>query len=199
MIYPVLYQQFLAPFAAQRRSRCRCRTRRPSRSCRSSGSWPSALNIVVGFAGLLDLGYVAFYAIGAYTAAFLASPHFGSVGITLLRVRRPGFPGIHLPFWLIVPLAVVVAATFGALLGAPTLRLRGDYLAIVTLGFGEIVPVVFKNLSASRSTSRFGPDPSRSRTQPDRRRRSASTRSTRRHPSASSSVRLRHRARSTSA
>jgi branched-chain amino acid transport system permease protein len=106
------------------------------------------LNIVAGFAGLLDLGYVAFYALGAYTAAFLASPHFGSVTLILLSQAPPGFPGIHLPFWLLVPLGFAVAATFGVLLGAPTLRLRGDYLAIVTLGFGEIVPVVFKNLSS---------------------------------------------------
>jgi branched-chain amino acid transport system permease protein len=106
------------------------------------------LNIVAGFAGLLDLGYVAFYALGAYTAAFLASPHFGSVTLVLFSEAPPGFPGIHLPFWVLIPLGFGVAATFGVLLGAPTLRLRGDYLAIVTLGFGEIVPVVFKNLSA---------------------------------------------------
>jgi branched-chain amino acid transport system permease protein len=106
------------------------------------------LNIVAGFAGLLDLGYVAFYAFGAYTAAFLASPHFGSVSIVLFSEVFPGFPGIHLPFWILIPLGMLIAGTFGALLGAPTLRLRGDYLAIVTLGFGEIVPVVFKNLSA---------------------------------------------------
>jgi branched-chain amino acid transport system permease protein len=106
------------------------------------------LNIVAGFAGLLDLGYVAFYALGAYTAAFFASPHFGSVSIVLFASVAPGFPGIHLPFWIILPLAVLIAATFGALLGAPTLRLRGDYLAIVTLGFGEIVPIFFKNLAA---------------------------------------------------
>ena len=105
------------------------------------------LNIVAGFAGLLDLGYVAFYAIGAYTAAFLASPHFGVVSIVLLANVPQGFPGIHIPFWFIVPLAMIIAGTFGALLGAPTLRLRGDYLAIVTLGFGEIVPVVFRNLA----------------------------------------------------
>jgi branched-chain amino acid transport system permease protein len=113
------------------------------------------LNIVAGFAGLLDLGYVAFYAFGAYTAAFLASPHFGSMSIVLFSNTVAGFPGIHLPFWLLVPIGMLVAATFGALLGAPTLRLRGDYLAIVTLGFGEIVPVVFKNLSAV--TFDFGP------------------------------------------
>ncbi len=88
------------------------------------------LNIVMGFAGLLDLGYVAFYAIGAYTTAFLASPHFG----------------IHISWWIVVFIAVGAAAVFGILLGAPTLRLRGDYLAIVTLGFGEIVRIVFRNL-----------------------------------------------------
>ena len=88
------------------------------------------LNIVMGFAGLLDLGYVAFYAIGAYTTAFLASPHFG----------------IQISWWIVVFIAVGAAAVFGILLGAPTLRLRGDYLAIVTLGFGEIVRIVFRNL-----------------------------------------------------
>ena len=84
----------------------------------------------MGFAGLLDLGYVAFYAIGAYTTAFLASSHFG----------------IHISWWIVVWLAVATAALFGILLGAPTLRLRGDYLAIVTLGFGEIVRIIFRNL-----------------------------------------------------
>src|SRR3546814_864202 len=79
------------------------------------------LNIVVGFAGLLDLGYIAFYAVGAYVWALLASPHFG----------------LHLPFWVVLPAGVVLAAFFGAILGAPTLKLRGDYLAIVTLGFGD--------------------------------------------------------------
>jgi branched-chain amino acid transport system permease protein len=104
------------------------------------------LNIVAGFAGLLDLGYVAFYAIGAYTAAFLASPHIGGLSWIVFSDLAQGYPGIHLPFFVIVPLAALIAATFGVLLGAPTLRLRGDYLAIVTLGFGEITPVVFKNL-----------------------------------------------------
>jgi branched-chain amino acid transport system permease protein len=88
------------------------------------------LNIVVGFAGLLDLGYIAFYAVGAYTYALLASPQFG----------------LHTPFWVILPIGAVVAAFFGALLGAPTLRLRGDYLAIVTLGFGEIIRIFLNNL-----------------------------------------------------
>ena len=89
------------------------------------------LNIVVGFAGLLDLGYVAFYAVGAYTYALLASPHFN----------------LHLPFWVILPIGAAIAALFGVLLGAPTLKLRGDYLAIVTLGFGEIVRIFLNNLS----------------------------------------------------
>ncbi|HEV8469162.1 MAG TPA: ABC transporter ATP-binding protein [Candidatus Limnocylindria bacterium] len=94
------------------------------------------LNVVVGFAGLLDLGYAAFFAIGAYTYAFLASDHG--------RVTPLGEP-IHMPFWIVLLIAMFVAASFGVLLGAPTLRLRGDYLAIVTLGFGEIVPRIFKN------------------------------------------------------
>jgi branched-chain amino acid transport system permease protein len=104
------------------------------------------LNIVIGFAGLLDLGYVAFYALGAYTAAYLASPHWSMLSIVLFSDLPAGFPGIHLPFFIIFWLAALVAALFGVLLGAPTLRLRGDYLAIVTLGFGEIVPIFFKNL-----------------------------------------------------
>jgi branched-chain amino acid transport system permease protein len=90
------------------------------------------LNVVVGFAGLLDLGYIAFYGVGAYVYALLASPHFG----------------LHLPFWMILPIGALVACVFGLLLGAPTLKLRGDYLAIVTLGFGEIVRVFLNNLSS---------------------------------------------------
>ena len=89
------------------------------------------LNIVVGFAGLLDLGYIAFYAVGAYVYALLASPHFN----------------LHLPFWIILPIGALIACLFGVLLGAPTLKLRGDYLAIVTLGFGEIVRIFLNNLS----------------------------------------------------
>jgi branched-chain amino acid transport system permease protein len=104
------------------------------------------LNIVIGFAGLLDLGYVAFYALGAYTAAYLASPHWSGLSFIFFTDLAPGFPGIHLPFFIVFWVAALVAAVFGVLLGAPTLRLRGDYLAIVTLGFGEIVPVFFKNL-----------------------------------------------------
>jgi branched-chain amino acid transport system permease protein len=90
------------------------------------------LNIVVGYAGLLDLGYIAFYALGAYLYAWLASPHFG----------------LHLPFWLVLPIGAMLAGLFGVLLGAPTLRLRGDYLAIVTLGFGEIIRIFMNNLNA---------------------------------------------------
>ena len=97
------------------------------------------LNIVVGFAGLLDLGYAAFFAIGAYTYALLASGQLSG---------SPLHHEFHLPFWLLLLVAMLVAATFGAILGAPTLRLRGDYLAIVTLGFGEIVPRIFKFLGA---------------------------------------------------
>jgi branched-chain amino acid transport system permease protein len=127
------------------------------------GAWPSVdtavtmviyvmmalgLNIVVGYAGLLDLGYVAFYAMGAYTAAWLASPqfglykvniHFGAVGI------NPKLAGIHISIWLVLIAAAVLTALVGVIIGLPTLRLRGDYLAIVTLGFGEIMPQVARN------------------------------------------------------
>ena len=94
------------------------------------------LNVVVGFAGLLDLGYAAFFAIGAYTYALFASAQLRS---------SPIHTAIHLPFWVLLFAAMLVAALAGAILGAPTLRLRGDYLAIVTLGFGEIVPRIFRN------------------------------------------------------
>jgi len=101
------------------------------------------LNVVVGFAGLLDLGYIAFYAIGAYIAALLSSPHL----TTQFEWIAALFPnGLHAPIWVIVPVAMAVAAGFGIILGAPTLRLRGDYLAIVTLGFGEIVRIFMNNL-----------------------------------------------------
>ena len=89
------------------------------------------LNLVVGFAGLLDLGYIAFYAVGAYLFGFFASPHFG----------------LHWPFWVLLPMGALVAGGFGVLLGFPTLRLRGDYLAIVTLGFGEIIRIFINNLN----------------------------------------------------
>jgi branched-chain amino acid transport system permease protein len=97
------------------------------------------LNIVVGYAGLLDLGYAAFFAIGAYTTGMIASPHFG----------------LNMSFWLAIWIAAGIAALFGIILGAPTLPLRGDYLAIVTLGFGEIVPIAANNLD-SLSISIFG-------------------------------------------
>ena len=101
------------------------------------------LNIVVGFAGLLDLGYIAFYAVGAYLMALLGSPHLTSQFAALAHL----FPdGMHLSFWMILLVAGPVAALFGALLGAPTLKLRGDYLAIVTLGFGEIIRIFMNNL-----------------------------------------------------
>ena len=87
------------------------------------------LNVVVGVAGLLDLGYVAFYAVGAYTWSLLASAHFN----------------LHYPFWVLLPLGAFLAALAGLMLGAPVLKLRGDYLAIVTLGFGEIVRILMNN------------------------------------------------------
>lgn len=116
------------------------------------------LNIVVGFAGLLDLGYAAFFAIGAYTIGLFASLHFsvgthGNVVSNLLFTIGQG--GIHINFFVLIPLAAMVAAFFGLIFGAPTLRLRGDYLAIVTLGFGEIVPKVVKNLGAQNGLA-FG-------------------------------------------
>jgi ABC-type branched-subunit amino acid transport system permease subunit len=101
------------------------------------------LNIVVGYAGLLDLGYAAFFAIGAYTTGMLASEHFS----------------VNMSFWLAIWIAAAVAALFGLILGSPTLPLRGDYLAIVTLGFGEIVPILLTNLDAVEwiKTSDGGP------------------------------------------
>ena len=125
------------------------------------GAWPSVdtgvtmlifimmalgLNIVVGYAGLLDLGYVAFYAMGAYTAAWFASQHFhgkdidfGAVGV------NPEAAGIHISIWVVLGIAAIFTAIVGVIIGFPTLRLRGDYLAIVTLGFGEIMPQVARN------------------------------------------------------
>ncbi|HJV82301.1 ABC transporter permease subunit [Noviherbaspirillum sp.] len=119
------------------------------------------LNIVVGFAGLLDLGYIAFYALGAYMTGLLASPQFATVLESIVN-QYPAVGeslrwmvgdevaanGIHLSVWLIVPLGAALAGFFGALLGAPTLKLRGDYLAIVTLGFGEIIRIFMNNLNA---------------------------------------------------
>jgi branched-chain amino acid transport system permease protein len=101
------------------------------------------LNIVVGFAGLLDLGYVAFFAIGAYMYGLMASPHLVET-FPAIAAMLP--EGMHTPIWLVIPMAAGLAGLFGILLGAPTLRLRGDYLAIVTLGFGEIIRVFMNNL-----------------------------------------------------
>ena len=105
------------------------------------------LNVVVGFAGLLDLGYAAFFAIGAYTTASLAGQRYG----------------LHLPFWVIIFLGAAIASLFGAVLGAPTLRLRGDYLAIVTLGFGEIIPDLATNnvFSATGGPNGLAADPAK--------------------------------------
>jgi branched-chain amino acid transport system permease protein len=118
------------------------------------------LNIVVGFAGLLDLGYIAFFAVGAYLTGLFASPQFAAL-LESIVLQYPALGdwlvatlgeeirtnGIHLSVWAIVPLAAGVAGLAGALLGAPTLKLRGDYLAIVTLGFGEIIRIFMNNLN----------------------------------------------------
>ncbi|MBC3869229.1 ABC transporter permease subunit [Undibacterium oligocarboniphilum] len=119
------------------------------------------LNIVVGFAGLLDLGYIAFYAVGAYLAGIFGSPQFATilesfvdnyptVGNFLVSAFGPEITqkGIHLSVWIIIPFAAAIAGMFGALLGAPTLKLRGDYLAIVTLGFGEIIRIFMNNMNS---------------------------------------------------
>jgi len=107
------------------------------------------LNIVVGFAGLLDLGFVAFYALGAYAVGWLSSTQFPQVsfsfGSTAQSISGGPVPGIHISFWLLLVVAAAFAGLCGVIIGAPTLRLRGDYLAIVTLGFGEIIPRFFQN------------------------------------------------------
>ncbi len=108
------------------------------------------LNMVVGYAGLLDLGYVAFYAVGAYTAGWFASQQFDQTSLELGAVGLPagfpdGVPGIHISMWLVLPVAGLLTLLAGIVIGLPTLRLRGDYLAIVTLGFGEIVPQFVRN------------------------------------------------------
>jgi branched-chain amino acid transport system permease protein len=103
------------------------------------------LNVVVGYAGLLDLGYVAFYAAGAYTAGWLASLQFDEVTFHLGSTVPDDQPGIHVSVWLVLALAGAFTLIVGILIGLPTLRLRGDYLAIVTLGFGEIIPQFVRN------------------------------------------------------
>ena len=103
------------------------------------------MNIVVGYAGLLDLGYVAFYAVGAYLFALLTSPHL-SENFAWFAAAYPA--GLHTPWWVTLPLCAGVATVLGVVIGAPTLKLRGDYLAIVTLGFGEIVRLLLINLGS---------------------------------------------------
>jgi branched-chain amino acid transport system permease protein len=104
------------------------------------------LNIVVGYAGLLDLGYVAFWAIGGYVAGWLMSDHFSQWKLNIFGQPAPGLDrGIHFSFWLVLPIAGLFCAFWGLIIGAPTLRLKSDYLALVTLGFGEIIPEVFRN------------------------------------------------------
>lgn len=103
------------------------------------------LNIVVGYAGLLDLGFVAFWAIGGYCAGWFMSNFFYQVNIHFLSAANPTAPGIHINWWLVLVMAGSICAFFGILIGAPTLRLKSDYLAIVTLGFGEIIPQIFTN------------------------------------------------------
>jgi branched-chain amino acid transport system permease protein len=123
----------------------------------SYASLALGLNIVVGFAGLLDLGYAAFFAIGAYAygafASYQIEPAWSQFWVPfewldlVARVPNPGGDLVHftVSFWLMLPISALIAACFGVLFGAPTLRLKGDYLAIVTLGFGEIVPIVARN------------------------------------------------------
>ena len=101
------------------------------------------LNIVVGYAGLLDLGYIAFFAVGAYLFALLGSPHL----VDSFPALRAMFPdGLHYNIWLVMIFAAAIAGVVGMILGAPTLKLRGDYLAIITLGFGEIIRIFLLNL-----------------------------------------------------
>jgi len=104
------------------------------------------LNFVVGYAGLLDLGYVAFYAMGSYTAGWFASSQFGHQNLYLGAIGvTPGLTGFHFSIWLVLIMAGIATAVIGVIIGLPTLRLRGDYLAIVTLGFGEIMPQIARN------------------------------------------------------
>ena len=129
------------------------------------------LNIVVGFAGLLDLGYVAFFLVGAYVGAWFmsdfavnVSKHTRTLNFHFFDAASHKIPGIHLSFWIVIIIAGVVAALVGVVIGAPTLRLKSDYLALVTLGFGEILPEVFRNsdqlpgnLNLTNGTKGIGP------------------------------------------
>ena len=101
------------------------------------------LNIVVGYAGLLDLGYIAFFAVGAYVYALIDSPHLIDTFPALKAMFRDG---MHVNIWILMVVAAVIAGVVGMILGAPTLKLRGDYLAIITLGFGEIIRIFLLNM-----------------------------------------------------
>ena len=140
----VFYQYVLPELSPQARSGLRAWL--PLISINEALVWvicALGLNIVVGYAGLLDLGFVAFWAIGGYTAGWLMSGFFHTERFHLLSSVSSEKSGIHLSFWLVLLVAAVVCAVCGVLIGAPTLRLRSDYLALVTLGFGEIIPQVF--------------------------------------------------------
>ena len=129
------------------------------------------LNVVVGFAGLLDLGYVAFFLFGAYVGAWYMSDFAVNINSAtrswnfhFLDAASPTIPGVHISFWLVIIIAGLVAALAGVVIGAPTLRLKSDYLALVTLGFGEILPEVFRNgdelpggLNLTNGTRGIGP------------------------------------------
>ena len=104
------------------------------------------LNVVIGLAGLLDLGYIGFYALGAYSVAIFGSP---SSPVTKAIAEKFGLAeGWAVPFVACIPIAIAIALVSGVVLGAPTLRLRGDYLAIVTMGFGEIIRILSRNVSS---------------------------------------------------
>lgn len=112
------------------------------------------LNIVVGFAGLLDLGYIAFYAVGAYAAGLLASGHLTD---NFAAIHQMFSDGMHTPYWFVVPLGALLAAVAGITLGTPILKLKGDYLALVTLGFGEIIRIFMNNLGKDELNLTNGP------------------------------------------
>jgi branched-chain amino acid transport system permease protein len=121
------------------------------------------LNVVVGYAGLLDLGYVAFFLMGAYSAAWFMSGFFYNHNVHVFDAADPTLPGLHFSFWIAVWFAVAICMLVGVIIGAPTLRLASDYLAIVTLGFGEILPQIFrqgediKGINISNGTKGIGP------------------------------------------
>jgi len=140
VIYPVLYHHFLSNVATNWLP-----TMSTAFGIAAFTVMGLGLNFVVGYAGLLDLGYVAFYATGAYVAGWLGSQQFAQVTVNVGGTGFKGASGIHLNPWLIILIAAVFSALIGVVIGIPTLRLRGDYLAIVTLGFGEIIPQFVRN------------------------------------------------------